>query len=131
MTRRDESGFTLLETLVALLLTSLVVLGAAPMFARAAHATDAGADIGVVGTLAVDRLEQLRELSWGKLTPGGSLLTDVVGYSDASSEEYIVRWTITNNASPSQTRTIEVLAAARNNPAGIRRQVTVTTSRGR
>jgi hypothetical protein len=128
---RPAAGFTLLETLVALFLTTVAVLAVAPMFMHAAHGHDAGGDLGTVGVLAVDRLEQLRQVRWRDVEPGGSLTVNLAGYFDDSTPGYLVRWVVTDNPSPSGTRTIVVQAAARGNQPGPRRRVEVTATRGR
>ena len=46
---RNAAGFSLLEALVAIFLTSIALLAAAPMFVHASHATDVSADMGSVG----------------------------------------------------------------------------------
>ena len=62
----------------------------------------AGGDMGTVGALAMDRMEQLRAQRLWTLTAGGSLVTNTtVGgtpYCDLSNDGYIVRWQIQNNA---------------------------------
>ena len=128
---RPSAGFTLIETLIALVLTAIAVLAAAPMFMHAANAQDAGADMGTVGTMAVDRLEQLRQVRWRDLDVGGSLTADVDGYFDDSAPDYLVRWQIVDNTSPTGSRTITVLATARTNRPGPRRRVEVTAVRGK
>jgi len=128
---RRAAGFTLLETLVALFLTALAVLAAAPMFIHAGHANDAGAGMGTVGSMAVDRLEQLRQIPWRDLDAGGSLATNVADFHDNSDAEFIVRWLITENASPTNTRTITILARSRMVTLGPRQSVEVTTVRAK
>jgi type II secretory pathway component PulJ len=125
------AGFSLLEALVALLLTAGALLAVAPLFMQAASANDAGADMGSVGAIAVDRMEQLRQELWRNVRTGGSLTTNVDGYFDDSSPDFLVRWQISGNASPSYTKTITVLAVARGDQTGPRRRVELTSARGR
>jgi len=103
----------------------------APLFIQAASANDAGADMGSVGAIAVDRMEQLRQELWRNVKAGGSLTTNVDGYFDDSDPDFLVRWRITDNASPTNTKTITVLAVARGNQTGPRRRVELTSARGR
>jgi hypothetical protein len=98
---------------------------------QAASANDAGADMGSVGAIAVDRMEQLRQELWRNVRTGGSLTTNVDGYFDDSSPDFLVRWQISGNASPSYTKTITVLAVARGDQTGPRRRVELTSARGR
>jgi type II secretory pathway pseudopilin PulG len=125
------AGFSLLEALVALLLTAGALLAVAPMFMQAARANDAGADMGSVGTIAVDRMEQLRQELWRNVKSGGSLTSNVDGYFDDSNPDFLVRWRISTNASPTYTKTITVLAVARGDQPGPRRRVELTSARGR
>ena len=129
-TARIAAGFTLLETLVALFLAGVATLAAAPMFMHAAHANDAGADLGAVGVAAVDCLERLRKAPLRDLEAGGSLTSDLDGYFEAT-PNHAVRWTILDNAAPSKTKTITVLAMAPGNQPGPRRRVELTLVRGR
>ena len=124
------AGFSLLETLVALFLTTVAVLGAAPLFLQAGHATDAGADLGTIGAFALDRMEQLRSASFSSLVVGGSLTEDVAGHFDHPEPFYVVRWTIENLGSPSKTKRIVVVATAEGDQVGSRRRVELTFLRG-
>ena len=128
---RGERGFSLIEVLVALFVISLGVLAAAPMFIYAMKGNAAGADFGSVGAIAVERMEILRSRTFGSLTAGGNLTTSVTNYSDLTDPEYIVRWRIEDNASPATRKTITVRAIAVRRVVGQRKEITVTTLRGR
>ncbi|HKQ61618.1 MAG TPA: prepilin-type N-terminal cleavage/methylation domain-containing protein [Candidatus Polarisedimenticolaceae bacterium] len=128
---RTSSGFTLPEVLVALFLLAIGILAAAPMFVFAMEENRAGAVFGEAGALAVERLELLRGQSWSALTPGGSLTSDVTGYSDTSNPVYDIRWQITNRVSPVGTRDITVWVRSPKVGPGVKREVTLTTVRGR
>ena len=131
MTRTENAaGFTLLETIVAMLLTSLVLLAAAPMFMQAAHANDAGGDMGTVGSLTVDRMERLRQEPFRALVAGGSLDQNIDGYFDDSDPDFFVRWQIIDNGSPTRTKTVYVRALGRFDQVGPRRRVDLTGVRG-
>lgn len=87
--------------------------------------------MGSVGAIAVDRMEQLRQELWRNVKVGGSLTANVDGYFDDSDPDFLVRWRITDNASPTHSKTITVLAVARGNQPGPRRRVELTSARGR
>ena len=128
---RGERGFSLVEVLVALFVISLGVLAAAPMFVYAMKGNAAGADFGSVGAIAVERMELLRSQTFGSLTAGGNLASNVTNFSDVTDPEYIVRWRIQDNATPATTKTITVRAIATRRVVGQRKEITVTTLRGR
>jgi competence protein ComGC len=125
------AGFTLVETLIALFLASVTILAAAPLFMHAAQATAVSGDRGVVGVIAVDRMEQLRQEIWRDLIAGGSLTADVDGFFDGSDPDFLVRWQVIDNSTPTRTKTIRVIALARGNLPGPRRRVELTLIRGR
>ena len=126
-----SSGFSLLETVFALFLTSVTMLAVAPLFIQAARSNETGADMGSVGVIARDQVEQLVQLPWRDLDPGGSLTADVTGYFDNGDPEFRVRWVIVNEPSATHTRSITVLAEARVNQIGPRRRIELTAIRGR
>lgn len=125
-----QSGFTLLEVLVALFLIGLGVLAAAPMFIYATQEIAVGGDFGAVGAAAVDRMEQLRAEEYSVLAAGGSLQTNATGYSDISDPDLTVRWSIVDNTTPPRTKTIEVRAIATRQITGQRKEITLTSIRG-
>ncbi len=128
---RNAAGFSLLEALVAIFLTSAALLAAAPLFVHASHANDASADMGFVGAIAVDRMEQLRQELWRNLGTGGSLTSDVAGYFDDSDPDFLVRWQVSDNASPSQSKSVTILVLPLTDQSGPRRSVEITSIRGR
>jgi prepilin-type N-terminal cleavage/methylation domain-containing protein len=124
-------GFSLVEVLVALFLIALGVLAAAPMFVYAMQGNASGADFGSVGAIAVEQMEQLRSQTFASLAAGGSLTVSQTGYSDLGDPEYIVRWRITDNATPATIKTITVRVIAVRQVVGQRKEITLTTLRGR
>jgi hypothetical protein len=116
---------------MALLLIGLGALAVAPMFMYAMEGNSVGADLGSVGAIAVERLELLRVEEFNNLTAGGDLDNDVAGYSDTGDPDYVVRWTIANNATPPNTRLITVRVIAVREVVGEAKEVTLTTVRGR
>jgi type II secretory pathway pseudopilin PulG len=130
---RHAEGFTLVETIVALFLIGLAVLAAAPMFMYATQVNAIGADFGTGGAMAVERMEQLRATPYANLVAGGGLTADTNGFFDASDPDYTVRWQITNNGVPADTKTIEVRCVSMrtaNANMGNQKQVTLTSLRG-
>jgi len=129
--RRGAPGFTLVEVLLALALMFVGVLAAAPMFIYAMKETAAGADMGTVGAAAVDRMELLRSTDFYSLASGGSLSSNVSGFSDASNPSVTVLWQIVDNASPVTEKTISVRAIATRTAIGLQKEVTLSSLRSR
>ena len=127
----NARGFSLVEVLVALFLIGLGVLAAAPMFIYAMQGNATGADFGSVGAIAVERMEQLRSQTFVNLPAGGSLTVSEAGYSDLTDPDYVLRWRITDNATPPTVKTISVRAIAVRQVVGERKEITLTTLRGR
>ena len=76
-------------------------------------------------------LQQLRQEVWRDLDAGGSLTEDVAGFVDDADPRFLTRWQITDNAEPTETKTIRVVAMARGDLPGPRRRVELTLIRGR
>jgi Tfp pilus assembly protein PilV len=129
--RGSERGSSLVEVLVAFVLLTFGVLAAAPMFIHGTRMAAASADVGTAGAAATKRMELLRATSFGSLVAGGSLVSDLVSYSDLSDPAVRVRWTIANDASPATAKTITVIAISRRVVSGPAKRVKLTTMRSR
>jgi prepilin-type N-terminal cleavage/methylation domain-containing protein len=131
--KKNSDGFTMVEVLVALFLLAIGVLAAAPMFVYAMQGNAVGADFGTSGAIAVERMEVLRGTFYGDLPAGGDLASDVTGtvpYFDNSNPDFTIRWTIVDNVTPDDTKTITVRVTAVRQIVGDRKGVTLTTLRG-
>ncbi|MBI3400173.1 MAG: prepilin-type N-terminal cleavage/methylation domain-containing protein [Acidobacteria bacterium] len=71
--RASESGFSLLEVLVATTVFALAVAGLADVCAVAARANTSARDSTLASLLAAQKMEQLRSLMWGFDTAGRPL----------------------------------------------------------
>jgi len=127
---KRSGGFTLIEVVVGVLLLAIGLLATVPMFVYAARENAVGGDLGVVGARAVQRLEILRGSSWLSLAVGGSLDSNVAGYFDDSDPDVVVRWTVTDNASPDPSKTVVVRAIAQRVVVGRKKQATLVVVRG-
>jgi len=63
--RDGEAGFTIIEVLVSVALLSMVSLGVAQLFALSTRANMAAKGTTSTALLAVQKMEQLRSLTWG------------------------------------------------------------------
>jgi len=69
----DDRGFTLVEVLIAMVLVAIISLSLAGLFAKAVSATHAARYQTSTATLAEQKLEQLRALTWGFDSSGQNL----------------------------------------------------------
>jgi type II secretory pathway pseudopilin PulG len=102
-TKHSESGFTLLETLIATGLIVTAVAGLAQLFALSVRFTRDAGQFGVALVAAQDKLESLRSLAFGygeggepmtdpslRASPANTLTADVDRYVDWLDERGIV-----------------------------------------
>ncbi len=126
-----QSGLTLLELLISLVLLGFGVLAVAPLFVSALTGTATSADLGWVGAYATERMELLRTQDYGTLTVGGSLVADSSGYVDNPEPGILVRWEVVDNsAAVSGTKVVTVRAMSLRQTRGVARGVTLSTIRG-
>jgi prepilin-type N-terminal cleavage/methylation domain-containing protein len=130
-TKRTQSGFSLVEVLVAVVLLAFGLLAVAPLFVFATRETAASADYGTAGALAVRRMEMLRTVDFNSLAAGGSLTSNTAGFFDTSDPRSTVRWTVANNATPTTVKTIVVRAISMRQPEGPAKVVELTYRRVR
>lgn len=95
---RTDQGFTLVEVVVASALLLVVLLASARVFAAAGSA-NAGARAATHATaLAVEKMEQLRQVAIDDpalaLSPSGTLAASVDGFSDAPTPQFVRRWAV-------------------------------------
>ena len=120
-----------MEVVIALFLIAVGVIATAPLFVFASQENAAGGDLGHLAAAAVRRMEALRATHYELLPPGGSLTSDVTGYSDLSDPQVNLRWTVEVNPNPpAPTKIITVRAEAVGHSIGRRKSITVVTVRG-
>jgi prepilin-type N-terminal cleavage/methylation domain-containing protein len=124
--KTSSRGFSLIEVLVALFLLQLAILALAPLFIFASQATASSGDMGAVGAVAVEQMELLRQTDFDLLAAGGSLTSDVTGFSDTTDPDVILRWEITDDATPPTLKTIEVRAISTQAVLGLPKEITLT-----
>lgn len=111
----SETAFSLVELMVSLLLISVAILTTASLVMTGTFINHTSADLTAVTTLASERVAQLNSLQYGQLLAGGSLDTDVDGFSESVDvdadgiDDVSVRWLVTDLGS---AKRIDVLADA-------------------
>lgn len=119
--KRD--GFTLVEMMIALLLLGIGLLGLAQVLVGSLKANFALNTVNVGGSLAQQKLEQMRAVSFTspQLVVGGSLDGNLPGYFDqldsrgqpptaSSPAFYHRRWQIADTSASLKTITVRVVA---------------------
>jgi len=106
--RSGDSGFSLVEVLIAIPLTCVVVLNVASLFALSTALTRESRDASIETMLASAKLDELQSISRGDaalaLSPADALEHDAPGYCDhldatgavvtSGESPYIRRWTV-------------------------------------
>ena len=132
MTRdRDQTGSSLVEVLVAILLLAIGAASVVPVFVQSMKRNATSADVSSLAAAAMARMELLRHASPYSLIPGGSLTSDVGGYSDTSDPALVVRWEIVDGGGPSGVKTIRTVAIAVRQLSGRPQSVQLVTLRAR
>ena len=127
---KQTQGFTLIEVVIAMTILAFGIIATMPMFVHAAKENAGAGDRGMVGTLAVDRMEDLRGGFYYSLVNGGSLTGNVSGYSDTSNPDYDVRWTVADNPNPpTESKIVVVRAVAKRQVMGQPKSVTLVALR--
>ena len=134
---RNEGGFTLLETTIALVILMVVGLGAASLFFYAATNTSTASDRQLAMAVAQQRIEELRAVLFTDATLNATAGTNTNVTS--AGRPYLVRTVITDsnvvNGQPTlKTITVRVTPqgagpALARNVASLFGSVTVTTER--
>jgi prepilin-type N-terminal cleavage/methylation domain-containing protein len=126
---RSERGFSLLETMIALLIMLMILLSVAQLFGMSMAVNQAADDITQVTSLASEMMEQLKYRGYDGLTAGGSLTADVGGYFDSPDvdedpdAEYTRRWLLLDNDTHME---IQVRVIATSESQGTLKETTVT-----
>ena len=121
----------MVEVVVALAIMAVGLIATAPMFVIAAKENAVGGDLGTVGALAVERMEQMRSQYFYALQNGGSLDSNVGGYSDTSDPDFDVRWLVADKpGAPAGMKLVVVRAVANRTVIGQPKRVTLVSLRG-
>jgi type II secretory pathway pseudopilin PulG len=113
-----EDGFTLIESLVAMFVTTLILLTIAELMITSLHVHRSAADITETTALAQERLESLRNTPYDLLLPGGSIVVNAAGFSENLDvnadgvDDYSRRWEVLDlgDRKELRVRTLSLLA---------------------
>jgi len=95
-----EAGFTLVEALVAMFVTTLILLTIAELMITGLYVHRSATDVTETTALASERLEQLRNIQYDLLAAGGSIAVNAAGFSETIDidrdgvDDYSRRWEI-------------------------------------
>jgi prepilin-type N-terminal cleavage/methylation domain-containing protein len=112
-------GFSLIEVLITLVLAAIVFLAIAQTIGVSVAANKAATDYALATDFATQRLEELSQMDYDALVPGGSVAGDVGGYFDTIDSDgdgtidYRRRWEITDLGASRRIRVqVEAVLAA-------------------
>jgi type IV pilus assembly protein PilV len=82
---RSQRGFTLIETMVAILVLTIGLVGTAALMSQSVNMGSHARYMSTAALLASEKMEDLDRFPSNdpNLTPGGNLAADTVGYSDS------------------------------------------------
>ena len=95
-------GFSLVEVVLAMLLTSVVMMGISSLLVVGVSTNQGSQDLTLATTLAAEKLEELSTEPYDNVVAGGSLASDVGGYNDGPDVggdlqvDYSRRWSVTD-----------------------------------
>jgi len=89
--RRSQAGFTMIEVMVAMLLTAIAIIGILALFMTQTKASGYSRHTTEATTLAEDKIEKLRTMGAAATGSGSDLLIDEKG-SNAGSGLYNRYW---------------------------------------
>ena len=127
----SQRGTSLVEVLIALLLIAVGAVSVAPVMVQSMGRNAASVDVSRLGAEATTRMEALRATEFHLLVAGGSLTSNVAGYSSTTDPSMDVRWSIVDGGGPAGVKTIRVVAIASRRVSGQAKSVQLTTLRAR
>jgi prepilin-type N-terminal cleavage/methylation domain-containing protein len=106
--KESERGFTLVECIMAMVITVIGLLAALSLIAFAVKRYTVSSDLAIANSLAKSKIEELRNISQA---PGGNLLNNTTGYFDQPTSKFIRRWQISTDSMGTQNLSVGVSPA--------------------
>jgi len=106
----SDAGFTLVEALVAMFVTTLILLTIAELMITGLYVHRSATDMTETTALAQERLEELRNTQYDLLAPGGSIAVNAAGYSETIDidgdgvDDYSRRWEVVDRGDRKEIR---------------------------
>lgn len=128
---QSEAGFTLIETVISMVLMAIVGLGVAGLFAYAASSTANAADREMATAVAQQRMEQLKSVAFTDTTLSATASAGVTTTVTRLGRTYSVNTNISDNSTATlKTITIKVTpVASKSNVNTIFGSVTLVSTR--
>jgi prepilin-type N-terminal cleavage/methylation domain-containing protein len=106
--RENAQGFTLIECIIAMIVTVVGLLGALSLIAFAINSSTVSSDLIMADSLAKAKIEELQNTSQ---PPGGNLTNNTPEYFDQPTSKFIRRWQVTSDPMGTQTLSVSVIPA--------------------
>ena len=103
--KKNITGFSLIECMFAIVILTIGLLAVAALASVAVKREVFAYKTSETSTLAASKIEEIKA---GTLLNGGSLTSDVIGYSDTPNFEYSRRWQIADGPSGTKQVTVKV-----------------------
>ena len=101
-TFRQETGFSMIEAVIAMFLVAVTLLSIAPLVGIAAEVGNTAGEVTGITALADEKIEELTNETYLELVPGGDVDANVAGYFDTpdfdndGDTDFTRRWAITD-----------------------------------
>ncbi len=116
--QRRQTGFTLIECLIAMVITTIGLLAVAGLITIGIRLQTESRDAIMANSLARAKIEELQNYAptATQRTRGGNLANNVAGYNDSPDSRYQRRWMVETNPAdagvPANTQRITVVVVA-------------------
>lgn len=111
----DQAGFTLIECMCALLITTVGVLSVAALMVTAISTQNVSTDAARANSLARAKIEELRAISAASPAAiraqrdiGGNLNSNVANHFDTPNPRFVRRWVVAGGPAGTQRVTVAV-----------------------